>query len=190
LYANFCFSKNIITFAAEFPYEGDSVVPFIIINSKKMIEKSVVNQIITDFIKENSQLYLVDLKISTDNRIMVEIDAFSGVSLQMCENLSRFIEKNLDRNSEDYELEVGSAGLTSPFKVVNQYIKNISKEIEVLTADGRKFEGILKQANENDFTIIIEKKIKPEGAKRKVIVFEELTFNYKEIKTAKYLLKI
>ncbi|MCL1867499.1 MAG: ribosome assembly cofactor RimP [Paludibacter sp.] len=155
-----------------------------------MTDKNTVNQIVNDFLKENVEIYLVDLKISADNKIAVEIDSFAGVSVQMCENLSRFIEKSLDRNKEDYELEVSSAGLTSPFKVVNQYIKNIGKDIEVLTADGLKLTGILKEANENAFTLIVEKKIKPEGTKRKVIVFEEFTFNYKDIKSTKYLLKV
>ena len=153
------------------------------------MNKNIINQIINDFLKENSELYLVDLNISADNKIVVEIDSFSGISVQMCENLSRYIEKNLT-TVENYELEVGSAGLTSPFKVVNQYIKNISKEVEVLTADGRKLTGILKNADQNGFTIIIEKKIKPEGAKRKIIVFEEITFEYKDVKSTKYLLKV
>lgn len=155
-----------------------------------MIDKNVINQIINNFLQENTEIYLVDLTVSADNRIIVEIDAFVGISIQMCENLNHFIEKKLDRNIDDYELEVSSAGLTSPFKVVNQYIKNISKEVEVLTAEGLKLTGILKQADHNSFTVVIEKKIKSEGAKRKSIVFEELTFNYKDIKYTKYLLKV
>ncbi|MDR1652645.1 MAG: ribosome assembly cofactor RimP [Prevotellaceae bacterium] len=155
-----------------------------------MIDKSIVNQVVTEFLQENPDIYLVDLQILPDNKIVVEIDTYEGVSIQMCENLNRFIEKKLDRNTEDYNLEVSSAGLTSPFKVLNQYIKNIGKAVEVQTADGQKLAGILKQAGENDFTIIVEKKMKPEGAKRKIVVFEEITFNYKNIKKTEYLLKV
>jgi len=154
------------------------------------MNKSIINQIINDFFKDNSGLYLVDLKISADNRITVEIDSFSGVSLQMCENLSRLIEKKLATTDEDFELEVGSAGLTSPFKVINQYFKNIGKDVEVITADGRKLLGVLKNADRNSFVISIEKKIKPEGAKRKIIVYEDITFDYNDIKSTKYLLKV
>ncbi|MCL2597297.1 MAG: ribosome assembly cofactor RimP [Paludibacter sp.] len=154
------------------------------------MDKNIIYQIINNFLIENTQLFLVDLNISADNKIVIEIDCFSGVTIQMCEDLSRYIEKNLGKNEENYELEVGSAGLTTPFKVVNQYTKNIGKEVEVYTSDGQKLIGMLKNADQNAFTIVVEKKIKPEGAKRKIVMFEELTFDYQDIKSTKYLLKV
>ncbi|MDA6864900.1 hypothetical protein OSL55_28255, partial [Escherichia coli] len=81
-----------------------------------------------------------------------------------CVELSRYIESKLDREEEDYELEVGSAGIGQPFKVLQQYLIHIGKEVEILTKEGKKLEGVLKDANEENFTVTIEKKVKPEGA--------------------------
>ena len=151
-----------------------------------MILKETVYQIILDFLKD-TEYYLVDLKISTDNRISVEIDAFDGVSIDYCVDLNRYIESRLDREEEDYELEVSSAGLTEPFKVLKQYEKNINNEVEVLTKSGKKTVGILTQATETAFTVQIERMEKPEGAKRKIKVNEDITFSYEDIKTTKYI---
>ena len=93
-----------------------------------------------------------------------------------------------DREVEDYELEVGSAGLTSPFKVRGQYEKNIGNEVEVLSRDGRKLHGVLTEVGETTFTIEIEKKVKPEGAKRPVVVTEPIEFGYDAVKSVKYLI--
>jgi len=93
----------------------------------------------------------------------------------------------LDREEEDYELEVSSAGLTEPFKVLNQYKKNINNEVEVLTKAGKKTIGILTEVNETAFTIQIEKMEKPEGAKRKIKTTENIIFSYEDIKTTKYI---
>jgi ribosome maturation factor RimP len=84
---------------------------------------------------------------------------------------------------------VGSAGLTSPFKVKRQYEKYIDEEVEILTKDGRKLKGTLKDATDDNFTVSITKKVKPEGAKRPVEVTEDETFNYDEIKYTKYLIQ-
>lgn len=153
-----------------------------------MIFKETVNQIVEDYIA-NSDYYLTDIKISPDNRISVEIDAFEGVSIDYCVELNRHIESKLDREVEDYELEVSSAGLTEPFKVLKQYEKNIGNEVEVLTTKGLKISGILLSADADQFIIETEKQIKPEGAKRKTTIKEEITFRYNEIKTTKYLFR-
>ena len=153
-----------------------------------MILKQTVNQILDDFLKETGY-YLVDLNIANDNRILIEIDSFEGVSIDFCVELNRFIESQLDREVEDYELEVSSAGLTEPFKVLKQYEKNIGNEVEVLTKTGKKLTGVLTNATENDFELEIEKIEKPEGSKRKTIVSEVLTFKYEEIKHTKYIIR-
>lgn len=151
-----------------------------------MILKDTVNQIITDYLKD-TDYYLVDLNITPDNRISIEIDAFDGVSIDFCVRLNHFIESKLDREEEDYELEVSSAGLTEPFKVLKQYEKNIGNEVVVLTKTGKKISGILTKANEASFTVQIEKMEKPQGAKRKVKVTEDISFSYPDIKTTKYI---
>ena len=153
-----------------------------------MISKEAVKQTVDEFLV-GTDYYLVDIIIGADNRISVEIDANEGVSLDFCIALNRFVESRFDREVEDYALEVSSAGLTSPFKVLRQYEKNIGNEVEVLTKDGRKLQGILTSANETEFTIEIEKKVKLEGAKRKTMVQEERTFQYNEIKTTKYIFR-
>lgn len=153
-----------------------------------MILKDTVLQIVNDFISE-SDYYLVDIIISNDNRISIEIDAFEGVALDYCIQLSKHIESKIDRETEDYELEVSSAGLTEPFKVLKQYEKNIGNEVEVLTKNGIKQSGELVAATADNFTISIEKKVQPEGSKRKILVNEEVSFNYNDIKHTKYIIR-
>ncbi|MDD3077840.1 MAG: ribosome assembly cofactor RimP [Paludibacter sp.] len=153
-----------------------------------MISKNTVNQIIENYL-ENTGYYLVDLNISQDNRITVEVDSFEGVSLDFCIELNKYIESQLDRDIEDFELEVSSAGLTAPFKVVKQYEKNIGKEVEVLTKDGKKLTGIISSVQPESFILQIEKTIKPEGAKRKTTVQESTTFNYSDLKYTKYIIR-
>ncbi len=153
-----------------------------------MILKETVNQIVENFLIE-SDYYLVDVKITTDNRISVEIDSFEGVSLEFCAALNKHIEAQFDREVEDFELEVSSAGLTEPFKVLKQYEKNIDNEVEVLTKAGKKFNGILAEVLETEFVIEIEKTQKQEGSKRKITVIESLRFSYEEIKHTKYIIR-
>lgn len=153
-----------------------------------MLDKVIVNQIIDEYLQD-SELYLVDLKITQDNRVLIEIDAFKGVSLDDCIGLNRFIESKIDREIEDYELEVSSAGLTEPFKVLKQYEKNIGKEVEVLTTEGKKMTGVISQVAEEQFGLTIEKSMKQDGAKRKTTVKEELLLSYKNIKTTKLIIR-
>lgn len=152
-----------------------------------MIEKSVVIQLVNEWL-EDKDYFLVDVTVSPDNRIVVEIDHAEGVWIEDCVELSRFIESKLDREQEDFELEVGSAGIGQPFKVLQQYINHIGMDVEVLKNDGLKLAGILKDADEEHFTVTISKKVKLEGEKRPKMVDEDVTFAYNEIKYTKYLI--
>lgn len=152
-----------------------------------MIEKSVVVQLVNEWLEEKDY-FLVDVSVSLDNRIVVEIDHAEGVWIEDCVELSRFIESKFDREQEDFELEVGSAGIGQPFKVLQQYINHIGMEVEVLVADGRKLTGVLKAADSEHFTVTICKKVKLEGEKRPKMVDEDVTFAYDEIKYTKYLI--
>ena len=152
-----------------------------------MIEKNIVTRIVDEWL-EGKDYFLVDVNISTDNKIVVEIDHDEGVWIEDCVELSRFIESKMNRDEEDFELEVGSAGIGQPFKVLQQYINHIGKDVEVLAKDGKKWTGVLHEANEENFSIIITKKVKPEGEKRPKLVEELVTFTYDEIKYTKYLL--
>lgn len=152
-----------------------------------MIDKSVVIQLVNEWLEEKDY-FLVDVSVTPDNRIVVEIDHAEGVWIEDCVELSRFIESKLDREEEDFELEVGSAGIGQPFKVLQQYINHIGLEVEVLLADGRKLTGVLKEAGEENFTVTIRKKVKLEGEKRPKMVDEDVTLTYNEIKYTKYLI--
>lgn len=133
--------------------------------------------------------FLVDVQVSPDNVLTVEIDNEEGVDIDRCVALHRFLESKLDRDVEDYELEVGSAGITSPFKVLGQYKKNIGNEVEVLTKDGRKLAGILKSADADRFVVTVTRKVKSETSKRKVEVEEDIVLGYDEVKYTKYLIR-
>ena len=153
-----------------------------------MILKELVNQEIESFLND-TEYYLVDINIDNTNRINIEVDSFEGVSIDFCAKLSKYIESKLDREVDDFELQVSSAGLTEPFKVLKQYEKNIDNEVEVLTNDGKKITGFLVSADENEFVVQIEKTEKPEGAKRKITTQEDLIFKYTDIKYTKYIIR-
>ena len=153
-----------------------------------MIDKHLIEQLVEEKLADSSN-YLVDVTIQPGNIIVVEIDNDEAVCIDDCVELSRYLEDHLDRDQEDFELEVGSAGITSPFKVLRQYKKNIGNEVEILLKEGVKLTGVLKSADEEGLVVTIEKQVKPEGAKRKVTVQEDLSYNYNEIKYTKYLIR-
>lgn len=154
---------------------------------KFMIDKSNVKATVEEWL-EGKEYFLVDISVDNQNRIVVEIDHKEGVWIEDCCELSRFIESKFDREEEDYELEVGSAGIGQPFKVVQQYINNIGNDIEFLTADGRKMEGVLTSADDNGFVVTVSQKQKVEGKKRPQIVETEMPFGYNDVKWVKVVI--
>jgi ribosome maturation factor RimP len=153
-----------------------------------MIEKKTVCQIVEEWL-EDKDYFLVEVTVSPDDRIVVEIDHAEGVWIEDCVELSRYIESKLNREEEDYELEVGSAGIGQPFKVLQQYLNHIGKDVEVMTKDGRKLTGTLKEADEQHFTVSVPTKVKEEGAKRPKIVDLDNEFSYDDVKYTKYQIK-
>ena len=155
-----------------------------------MIDKDTIKKIVETYLAENEKdLFLVDITVSDDNRISVEIDSENVVSIDDCMQLSREIEAHLDRDVEDFELEVGSSGITSPFKNIRQYRKNIGNEIELLLKNGPKITGILDNVSDDSIILSIEKMVKPEGAKRKMKIREQQSYSFDKIKSAKYLIR-
>lgn len=152
-----------------------------------MIDKQKLTDTINEAIKD-TPLFLVDVTVTPDNNITVEVDSMESVDIDECVKLTRDIEAMFDRDVEDYQLEVGSAGLTSPFKVKEQYVKNIGNQVEVLTRDGRKFKGTLTAVGDDDFTVAVTKKVKEEGKKRPVEVEEPVVTKVADTKTVKYLI--
>ena len=152
-----------------------------------MIDKQQLTQTVEQAI-EGTSIFIVDIKINPGNAIVVEIDSPESIDIDTCAKITRQIEATFDRDVEDYELEVGSAGLTAPFKVKGQYLKNIGNEVEVLTSDGRKLQGVLTAVSDNDFTIEVAKKVKEPGAKRPTLVMEPTTIEMSCTKSVKYLI--
>ena len=144
---------------------------------------------VEDYLK-GSDKYLVEVRLEPSDRIVVEIDGDTPVSIDDCIALTQHIDSQFDRNTEDFELEVGSAGISQPFKLLRQYQNAVGKEVETLLKTGKKYSGILKAANENTMVLTVEKQVKPEGAKRKTIVEEDLSFDYNAIKYTKYVIRL
>lgn len=138
---------------------------------------------------EGTGYFLVSVAFCADDRIEVEIDGMSPVGIDFCVELSRAVEEAFAPEIDDYDFELGSAGLTSPFKVIGQYRKNVGNKIEVLTADGRKLRGVLESVDEEGVILGIEEKVKKEGMKRPVVEIVELPLKFENINTAKYLLE-
>lgn len=155
-----------------------------------MIDKDLLKKTIEDAIA-GTGVFLVDMLVKPDNDIVVEIDSLQGVDLDTCAMIHDKIEAAFDRDKEDYSLEVGSAGLTAPFKVVEQYTKNLGKDVEVLTKDGKKLRGVLTgvDAPTSSFTIETPVKVKEPGAKRPVVQQVPQTLKMDEIKYIKHDLK-
>lgn len=156
-----------------------------------MIDKKLVQSLAEERIAERDErLYIVEITIGGGNKILVELDTEEGfVKIEDCISISRNIEHNLDREEEDFSLEVSSAGMTKPFRVLKQYIKNVGREVKVLTLEhGKSIEGLLKSADENGFVIETKEKKRLEGKKKKEWVIEEIPFKYNEIKETKLII--
>ncbi|MDR2774229.1 MAG: ribosome assembly cofactor RimP [Tannerella sp.] len=153
-----------------------------------MTDKEFIKSLVEEKLK-GTNYFLVDVSIGRDNLIVIEIDHDNGVSIDDCVALSRYIEGNLDREKEDFELEVGSSGITSPFKNIRQYVKNIGNEVEMMLKNGIKLTGLLKAVDDSGVTITVEKKIKSDDCRRRTTVAEDRTYSYDEIKYTKYLIR-
>jgi ribosome maturation factor RimP len=152
-----------------------------------MIDKSIVKKLVDEWL-EGKEYFLCDLSISADARIVVEIDHEEGVWIEDCVELSKFIEAGLDREQEDFELEVGSAGIGQPFKVLRQYEIHLGEQVEVLTREGKKLFGELSNVTPEEFTITTTQKVKKEGQKRPVMEEVDYTFKYADVKYTKYVI--
>jgi len=155
-----------------------------------MIDSNVVRKLVEQWLQENKgkDYFLVDVQVNPDDKIVVEIDHADGVWINDCEELSRFIESHLSREDEDYELEVGSAGLGQPFKVPQQYVNNIGNDVEVLDAEGHKVKGVLKSVDGTDFTVTVSEKVQVEEKKRPQRMDVDHTYNMDSVKYTKYII--
>jgi ribosome maturation factor RimP len=134
------------------------------------------------------EAFLVDVIITTSNKIIVEVDSFTNIRINDCATISRYIESNLDREIEDFELEVSSPGLESPFKVFKQYQKAIGKKVSVLQNNGIKIEGELLEANEKELQVKFEKIEKNIETKKKQKIIETKKITLTDIKQTKRII--
>ena len=152
-----------------------------------MIDKKTVKTLVEEWLKDNDY-FLVDVNMTPDDRIIVEIDHADGVWIEDCADLSRFLQEKLGEQLDDYELEVGSAGIGQPFKVAEQYKNHIGKEVEVLDKQGKKIQGLLKSVDGDTFVVTVKEKQKVDGKKRPVLVDVDHQYDMNNIKYTKYLL--
>jgi ribosome maturation factor RimP len=148
-----------------------------------MTFKSQVSELLAQGLAEHPNLFLVDLSINEANKILVTLDGDQGVTLQDCINISRAIEHNLDREVVDFSLEVASAGLSSPLKLVRQYRKNIGRTLLVKTED-RNYEAVLKAVSEEDITLTWTSREPKKIGKGKETVIHVKVLPYEQIKEA------
>ena len=143
----------------------------ILTNNVNMIDNNVIKTAVNEWLAKGDY-YLVDVEMTDDDRIVIEIDHADGVWIEDCADLSRFLQEKLGEELGEYELEVGSAG------------------IGVLTADGKKLQGVMKEVSEDGskFTVTVKEKQQVEGKKRPVLVEVDKTFDVNAVKYCKYLL--
>lgn len=145
-----------------------------------MIEKIKILELVSQAL-EGSDKFLVNLKITPDNRIYVDIDGDNGVTIDDCIELSRAIESQLDRDEEDFALDVSSAGADQPLKLTRQLVKNIGREVEAVTFDGQKTVGELTAADEECITL------RTPGTKKQAP--QEVTLNRRDVKSVRVVIK-
>lgn len=150
-----------------------------------MLDKNKIAETVNKAI-EDTDAFVVDITVSTDNDVVVELDSLTGVDLDFCAEVSRRINEAFDRDVEDYCLEVGSSSLTAPFKVAGQWRKNIGNEIEVFTRDGKKLVGTLVEYSPEGFTIEVPQKVKEPGEKRPHIVNVPVQMTEADVRNAAY----
>ncbi|MFI3321664.1 MAG: ribosome assembly cofactor RimP [Rikenellaceae bacterium] len=156
--------------------------------AKEKIEKIVTDYISQDYASENS-LFLVDVKVSTSNIIEVIVDAIGGVDITKCIEISRHIETFFNRDEEDFELTVASAGISDPLKKLEQFHKHSGKEVEVKYSNGDKLVGVMSDVTAENFVVSYQVKELVEGKKRKQLVDKQVTVAYDEVKTVRLVIK-
>ena len=149
----------------------------------KMNQEKVKN-LVKEALEENESLFLISLEFLANNKIQLVVDGDTGVSLKEIIRISRHVEHNLDREEEDFALEVTSPDISHPLEVKRQYLKNVSRILKVKTEE-QEYEGTLTKVDDKE--IVLEWKArepKPIG-KGKVTVEKTATIEYKDIKEAK-----
>ncbi len=149
-----------------------------------MTDKEYIKGLVEEFMK-GTELFIVAVKVSSANRISVLADKTNGITIDECAAIHRHIESHLDRDKEDFELQVSSPGLDLPFGVIEQYYKNEGKKVEVIDNEGSKFTGKLKNVTAGGFEL--ETELKSKGKSKTI---SDISFNFDQVKTTRVILTI
>ena len=141
-----------------------------------MIQASQIEQLANEHLASRPELFLVDIKVKIGNKISIRIDSDRSVLIEDCKSLSKFIEENLDREKDDFELEVSSAGIDFPLVNTRQYFKNLGRTVQVMTTEGNLFKGALVNADTNQIVVANEKKQKGKKALKQGNIEEAINF--------------
>ena len=126
-----------------------------------MVDKAKIVELVKEQLDDG--MFLVDVAVSTANMIHIFIDSYDGLTIDQCVRISRHIEGNLDREREDFDLQVSSPWLSEVFRVKEQYLKNRGRQVEVVTTDGEKITGLLKETMPGSIVIETTRREKREG---------------------------
>ncbi|MFY9308713.1 MAG: ribosome assembly cofactor RimP [Bacteroidia bacterium] len=132
--------------------------------------------------------FIVDISVKPGNKITILLDNDKGVSIGDCVDMSRHVEFSLDREQEDFELNVMSPGLTEPFKILRQYQKYLDKQVDVLTKENQKLTGKLVSVNDEGIVLETRSKEKTEGKKSKQVVINNTSLTFNQIKETKVVI--
>lgn len=152
-----------------------------------MISKEKIVEIIAEQINADNN-YIVEVKVSPTNKISVTIDSMEGLSIDYCIKISRMIDASFDREVEDFELEVSTPGLGQAFKVVNQYKKNIGKDVEVIPLETVPFKAKLTEVFDDGFAVEEERKVKIEGKNKKEIKVFNHNYKFDQVKSVRLII--
>ena len=147
-----------------------------------MIDKTRIETLVNEFTAD-SDIFTVNVKVTTGSKIIVQVNKKDGITIAECVQLSKHIESNLDRETEDFELKVSSPGIGEPLVVKEQFEMSVGRRIEVVDAEGEKFAGLMKSFNDDGFNLEVKQKVK--GKKKELV---EKLFNIDQIRSAKVLI--
>jgi ribosome maturation factor RimP len=147
-----------------------------------MIDSDLVKKLVEE--KLDDKMFLVEIAVNERNVINIYVDSYDGLTIDQCINISRHVEHSLDRDEEDFELQVSSPGLSAKFKVKEQYYKYVGRPVEVVTTDNVELEGVILSATEEGIILETSARELVEGHKKKQLVVKQHHLKFEEIKSA------
>ncbi len=152
-----------------------------------MISEDWIRELLSEVL-EGTVAFLVDVQVKAGDKVFIEVDSSDGITLKDCEDFTRRLGERLEEEGENVALNISSPGLTQPFKVRQQYRKNVGKPLRVLTLDGVQREGVLRELKEDRFTLLVKKAEKNAKGKKKRTIEQEEVINFDQVKRAQVVL--